>query len=362
MRSPPRKLQFSLKNVTKSPVAEKPRRRLLIADDDTTLARVLADYLNSKGFEARICYSVSNAKEIVEFWCPEFLLVDMLLPQTNALSLLKFIAGKNLTIRPRTIVMAKGTITSGIESVAKAGASGFLVKPFTFEQALKVLLPEVAPKVVAPAKAQPIVQPAFGVAKTAEKIISPTPIVTGPSVIHPETHASLDPATKMMLKELHLVNLFLKQAMDVRRPSENLHNLMRMVSLKVKAVRCSFIRVLNPETGLVLASNDDVNVCDLPIQLSNYPEIREVMRTLRALLVPNVKTSELMSPVRRQMSHTNFETIAVFPIFLRGQFFGVTSLRMEQRSDVEMFYIDRFGQVAAQIISMTLLENIKSVA
>ncbi len=376
MRSPPRKLQFSLKNVHKSTTVEsQPRRRLLIADDDTTLARVLSDYLNSKGFEARICYSVSSAREIIEFWHPEFVLIDMLIPQTNALSLLKFINGKSLTIRPRAIVMAKQAMANGIESVVKAGAQGYLLKPFTFEQALKVILPELAAKIPAPEKAAAqMVAPAFGTVKKTAQVVTGAQqaphvntvisTVAGapatPTIIDPNAHHKLDPATKVMLKELHLVNLFLKQAMDVRNPSENLFNLMRMVSLKVKAVRCSFIRCLNEETGVVMASNDDVNVQDLPIQLSNYPEIREVMKTLRVLIIPNVKTSELMAPVRDQMSHTNFETIAVFPIFLRGKFFGVTSLRMEQRSPVEMFYIDHFGQVAAQIISMTLMDSLKA--
>lgn len=377
MRSP-KKLQFSLKNVHKSQVVDsRPRRRLLIADDDTTLARVLSDYLNSKGFEARICYSVSSAREIIEFWHPEFVLVDMMIPQTNALSLLKFINGRSVSIRPRTIVMAKQAMASGMESIVKAGAQAYLLKPFTFEQALKVILPELAAKIPAPEKpaaTQKVVTPAFGVTQhQAKQVLAGTPAAsalistvagapTTPQIIDPDAHNKLDPATKVMLKELHLVNLFLKQAMDVRNPSENLFNLMRMVSLKVKAVRCSFIRVLNSETGVVMASNDDVNVQDLPIQLDNYPEIREVMRTMKVLIIPNVKTSELMAPVREQMAHTKFETIAVFPIFLRGKFFGVTSLRMEQRNPVEMFYIDRFGQVAAQIISMTLMDSLNKAS
>lgn len=367
MRSPPRKLAFSLKNVHKSRANEAPRRRLLIADDDTTLARVLADYLNGKGFECRICYAVSSAKEIIEFWHPEFVMVDLLLPQTNALSLLKFISSKSVAIRPRTIVMAKQAGASAIEAVVKAGASGYLLKPFTFEQALKSILPDLAAKMPAPEKtASQLVAPAFPiVSKETGKVVSnkdATAAIAKTIIVDPNSHNQLDPTTKVMLRELHLVNLFLRQAMDVRSPSQNLFNLMRMVSLKVKAVRCSFIRVLNSETGVVMASNDDANVQDLPIQLSNYPEIREVAKTMRVLLIPNVKSSELMAPVREQMSHTNFETIAVFPIFLHGKFFGVTSLRMEQRSQVEMFYIDQFGQVAAQIISMTLLENIRQAA
>ncbi len=303
-------------------------RRLLIADDDTTLARALSDFFTSQGFECRITYTVATAKEIIEFWHPDAILVDLLLPHTNALSLFKYINTKPLLRKPRVVVMSKQSLTQGVETMKKAGASGYLLKPFSFDDALRL---------IDPAKASVIVNPTGEY--TAGKV-------------------QLDPTTKVMLKELHLVNLFLKQALDHRKPSENLFNLMRMVSMKVKAVRCSFIRILNHDTGVVMASNDDESVHGLPIQLDKYPEIREVMRTMKVLIIPHVKSSELMAPVREMMAHTKFETIAVFPIFMKGKFFGVTSLRMEQRDPIQMFYIDHFGQMAAQIISLTMTDTI----
>ena len=324
------KMRINRKQPLKKPAStslkKELRRRLLIADDDTILARPLAEFFTTQGWDCRICYTVSTAKEIIEFWHPDAILVDLLLPRTNALSMLKYISSKPLLRKPRVVVMSKQSLAKGITAVQKAGASGYLLKPFLFDDALRS---------VDPSKARPIIK--------AEK---------------PDSKIQLDATTQVMLKELHLVSLFLKQALDDRKPSENLFNLMRMVSLKVKAVRCSFIRITNPDTGVVMASNDDVSVQGLPIQLNKYPEIREVMRTLRVLIIPNVKSSELMAPVRELMAHTNFETIAVFPIFMHGKFFGVTSLRMEQRDSAQMFYIDHFGQVTAQIISLTMAETL----
>ncbi len=216
-----------------------------------------------------------------------------------------------------------------VAAVKKAGASGYLLKPFSFEDALRLIDP-------------------------AQSVVRPEPIQAVQGHAANDLEAQLDPTTKVMLKELHLVNLFLKQALDDRRPNENLFNLMRMVSMKVKALRCSFIRVLNTETGIVMASNDDVSVHGLPIQLEKYPEIREVMKTMQVLIIPHVKTSEIMAPVRELMAHTKYETMAIFPIMIKGKFFGVTSLRMEQRDPIDMFYVDRFGQVTAQILSLTM--------
>lgn len=307
------------------PLRAQLRRRILIADDDTTLARAMSDFFSSRGFDCRITYTVGTARDVIEFWHPEVILVDFMLPHTNALALLKFVSSKPLLVKPRVIVMAKQALTAGIEAMKKAGATGYLVKPFSFEDALRIVDPALVPKAV-PVKPAQAADP----------------------------RDKLDMTTKVLLKELHLVNLFLRQALDVRKPSENLFNMMKMVSLKVKAVRCSFIRVLNEETGVVMASNDDPTVSGLPIQLDKYPEIREVMKTMKVLLIPNVHSSELMKPIRDVTMKKRFDTLAVFPIFIKGRFFGVTSLRMEQRDAIEMYYIDHFGQLAAQVLSLSL--------
>jgi CheY-like chemotaxis protein len=312
------------------PLRAQLRRRILIADDDSTLARAVSDFFTGKGFDCRITFTVGTARDVIEFWHPEVIFTDLMLPHTNAISLLKYVNSKPLLIKPRVIVMSRQSLAEGIEAVKRAGASGYLIKPFSFEDALRMVDPTLMPKVIVPP--------------------GPAPLPVAPD----DPREMLDPTTKVLLKELHLVNLFLKQALDMRQPSNNLFNLMKMVSLKVKAVRCSFIRCLNEETGIVMASNDDASVSGLPIQLRNYPEIQEVRRTMQVLLIPNVRSSELMAPVREAMIKLKFDTIAVFPIFINGRFFGVTSLRMEQREPVDMFYIDHFGQLAAQVLSLTL--------
>lgn len=321
-----KKVSFTLKGES--------RRRMLIADDDTALSRAIADYFTGRGWECRITYTVTTAKDVIDYWHPDAVMVDLLLPHTNALTLMKHLNAKPMLHRPRVIVMSKQALPKAISAVKKAGADAYLIKPFTFDDALRLVDPAAALP-----KPEPVAVP---------------PFVPKEEGLPWDMSEKLDPTTKVMLKELHLVNLFLKQALDHRKPSENLFNLMRMVSLKVKAVRCSFIRIVNEETGVVMASNDDRSVAGLPIQLRKYPEIREVMRTLQVLLIPHVKSSELMAPVRELMAHTKFETIAIFPIFIRGRFFGVTSLRMEQRDPIDMFYVDSFGQVTAQILSLTL--------
>lgn len=300
----------SLKSPFEGTRAEATRQRILIADDDTTFARRFGEFLWNYGFECKTTATISEAKYIVEFWQPDSVFIDLMLPETNALSLCKFINSKALKKRPKIIVMSKQTLPQGIETMRRAGAAHYLVKPFPFDEALGVVSDQVA--------------------KPSEAL------------------------SEGAIKELHLLNLFLKQAL-VEDPSQVcLYNLMRMISLKVHALRCSIIQCLNADTGVVVASNDDENIGGLPIDLAAYPEVREVRQTLRPLMVLNVRNSDLMLPVQGRMAQTGFASLAVFPLFHRGEFYGVLSLRLEQQSKVEMYYVEKFGQVCSQIISLAI--------
>ncbi len=292
------------------------RHRVLIADDDTPFARRLSDYLWDHGYEARVTSRISEAKDIVEYWSPDTVFIDLFLPETNALALFKFINSKTLKKRPRVVVMSRQSMPQGIEQMRRAGAAEYLVKPFSLEDAFVAVA-------VAPAE------------KPAAKAAA----------------AELAPST---LRELQLINLFLKQATQGRDSSLKLYNLMRMMNLKVNAIRTSLIQCLDEKSGIVLASNDDENIQGLRLNLAQYPEIREVIRTERTVIIPNVRTSDILAPVAPRLENAPFETLVLFPIHREGQFFGVISVRMERKDPLEVFYAEKFGQVCAQIIPMAI--------
>ncbi len=290
------------------------RRRVLIADSDTQLARRLADYFWGQGIECRLAISISEAKEVIEYWQPDAVFVDLMLPETNALSLCRFVQSKPLKKVPQIIVMSKHTQPQGIETMRRAGASHYLVKPFSLEDAFLMIKPKVS----------------------------------GPTEGVPASPADAS------IMELHLLNLFIQQATQGQSEQQRLYNLMRMISLKVHALRCSIIQIQDETTGLVLASNDDEKVQGLPLKLAQYPEVLEVYRTKNPLIIPNIATSDILAPVKPLLQKTPFETIALFPVFRRGQFFAVMSLRMEQKQRGEIYYIDKFGRVVSQILSLAL--------
>lgn len=288
------------------------KQRVLIADYDTHFARRLSDYLWDHGYEARVVNTVAEARASVQSWQPQTVFVNLILPESNAISLLRFINSSNLKVKPQVTVMSKQALHPAMDEIRRCGGRYTLLKPFPLEDALRIVEFAVAPQVHKAAKS---------------------------------------PGGSM--KELHLMNLLLKQA-SISGLDGRLFNLLRMINLKVKAMRSSLIQCVDDKRAIVVASNDDENVRGLPLDLMVYPEIRAVQTSRRPLMIPNVRTSDLMVSVKDKLAHTPYETIVLFPVWIQGAFYGVLSLRMDQKEAVDMYYIEKFGEVCSQILALSI--------
>ncbi len=69
------------------------RRRILIADDEHTIADTLATILEMHGFEARTAYDGRQAVAIALEWLPHILLTDVLMPVMDGIEAAMAICG-----------------------------------------------------------------------------------------------------------------------------------------------------------------------------------------------------------------------------------------------------------------------------
>jgi DNA-binding response OmpR family regulator len=288
------------------------KHKILIADYDTHFARRLSDYFWDHGFEARAVHTVAEARSAITSWQPQTLFLNLMLPESNAISVMRFIKSQQVRVKPIVTVMSKQSMPVSIDEVRQAGVRFTLLKPFPLEEALRI----------------------------AELNSRVEPI----NLKAPPEAASV--------RELHLLNLILRQATG--KDSARMFNLLRMINLKVDGLRSSVIQWITPSTGIVLASNDDENVRGLRLNLKEYPEIETVRVTGRSLIIPNVRTSDILAPVQGKLKQTPFETMVLFPIYQHGKFFGVLSLRMQQKQASDMNYIEKFGEVCSHIVSLAL--------
>lgn len=110
------------------PTARKPTTRVIIADDDPNVSRLLAYHLKSW----RVDHSVAlNKKELLELFerdePADMLLLDVRFGDSDGLELIRDIRQRRQNL-PIVVITAYGTIDLAISAI-KSGARDFLVKP-----------------------------------------------------------------------------------------------------------------------------------------------------------------------------------------------------------------------------------------
>ena len=112
-------------------------RAILIIEDEATLARNLATYLERLGYEARIAGSAEEGLTTIEQWRPEVVLCDHNLPGLSGLDALRRMRATDPDAR---VVMMTGYGSTELAVDAmKAGAVDFLTKPLVLGE-VKLLL------------------------------------------------------------------------------------------------------------------------------------------------------------------------------------------------------------------------------
>lgn len=100
-------------------------KHLLIIDDDQRLRTLLFRYLKNEGFYVSTAQSVAQAREALELFCFDALIVDIMMPQEKGTVLLESLP----ELPPVLFLTAMGEPKDRIHGL-KLGAEDYLVKPF----------------------------------------------------------------------------------------------------------------------------------------------------------------------------------------------------------------------------------------
>jgi len=112
-------------------------RAILIIEDETTLARNLATYLERLGYEPRVAGSAEEGLALIEHWRPEVVLCDHNLPGLSGLEALRRMRAADPDARV-VMVTGYGSTELAVDAM-KAGAADFLTKPLALGE-VKLLL------------------------------------------------------------------------------------------------------------------------------------------------------------------------------------------------------------------------------
>ena len=101
---------------------------LLVVDDDERICRLLGRYLKREGFQVSIAVDGANMWKLLESNHPELILLDLVLPGVDGITLARELRIKNPTIG---IIMltAKNDIMDIIIGL-EVGADDYVTKPF----------------------------------------------------------------------------------------------------------------------------------------------------------------------------------------------------------------------------------------
>jgi DNA-binding response OmpR family regulator len=109
------------------------KKRILVVEDDTSLARVLRDNLTFDGFDVDWVMSGNAALNRVKVAAPDLVVLDIMLPDTNGFDLCGLLRQGRQT--PIIILTARGQKADKVRGL-NLGADDYITKPFDLEEFL----------------------------------------------------------------------------------------------------------------------------------------------------------------------------------------------------------------------------------
>jgi DNA-binding NtrC family response regulator len=114
-----------------------PTMRILLADDDKNLRKVLVNELVEMGFSVNEAQSGSEALGLLEAGEYDVLLLDLSMPGGGGMEVLKKVRHSEIPVEV-IILTAYATVSTAVEAM-KLGAYDYLTKPFQLEQLKAVI-------------------------------------------------------------------------------------------------------------------------------------------------------------------------------------------------------------------------------
>lgn len=115
------------------PIVANTAKKILIADDDADIRRMLRFHLEDRGFELVIARNGAEALEMILVENPDAVILDVMMPELTGWEVLKYLRTKD-AFKELPVLMLTGIGESLNETTSPLfGASAFLDKPFDLD-------------------------------------------------------------------------------------------------------------------------------------------------------------------------------------------------------------------------------------
>ncbi len=106
-------------------------KNILLVDDDQRLRDLLRDYLSEKDFQVYTSEDFAEAKQILNFFLFDLVILDRMMPTGDGIDLINYIKDSSTT--PVIMLTAMGENNNKIQGL-KTGADDYMPKPFEPEE------------------------------------------------------------------------------------------------------------------------------------------------------------------------------------------------------------------------------------
>ncbi|MCJ9711123.1 response regulator, partial [Bordetella hinzii] len=112
--------------------------RILVVDDEVGIRELLSEILYDEGHTVELAENAAQARAARLRSRPDLVLLDIWMPDTDGVSLLKEWASQGLLDMPVIMMSGHATIDTAVEAT-RIGAMDFLEKPITLQRLLKTI-------------------------------------------------------------------------------------------------------------------------------------------------------------------------------------------------------------------------------
>jgi DNA-binding NtrC family response regulator len=111
---------------------------ILVVDDELGIRDLLSEILNDEGHTVELAENAAQARAVRAVLRPDLVLLDIWMPDTDGVTLLKEWATTGLLSMPVIMMSGHATIDTAVEAT-RIGATAFLEKPITLAKLLKAV-------------------------------------------------------------------------------------------------------------------------------------------------------------------------------------------------------------------------------
>ena len=113
-------------------------QQILVVDDEVGIRELLSEILSEEGYEVRLAENASEARAYRARTRPDLVLLDIWMPDTDGVTLLKEWSTAGLLSMPVIMMSGHATIDTAVDAT-RIGAFAFLEKPITLQKLLKAV-------------------------------------------------------------------------------------------------------------------------------------------------------------------------------------------------------------------------------